>query len=148
MAYIFAVMSTRYNNSCMGAPVLSWWTVFMRTKVKSKMSKCMSLSVVLGGTQLYNCHCLKYIIRQPKSSEEMPQTPPRISIAHRGVQRAETLGDFLFHKFRHIEWCAFIHWGVEQFLCMCTILTHKVKVCEGDNAFPQSPICNTCIKWI
>lgn len=48
MAYIFAAVSTRHTNTCMGVPVLSQWTVFMGTKAKSKRSKWMSLFMVLG----------------------------------------------------------------------------------------------------
>lgn len=92
-------------------------------------------------TQLYNCHCLK-----PKSFEEMPQNPPCVSIAHVGAQRAETL-----------RFSSFTNAGVQKnvplfteewnsFYARAQYLPHKVKVCGGDNAFPRSPICKTCIK--
>lgn len=75
----------QYTNTCMGAPGLSRWTVFVRTKVKSQRSKCMSLLVVLGIPSFMTA------IVWNLSFEEMPQNPPRVSIAHVGAQRTETL---------------------------------------------------------
>lgn len=67
-------------------------------------SKCMSECV----HQVYNCHHLKYNIRQLTSFKEMPQNLPQVSMAHTGAQRAETLGKFLSQKCRCTEGCSSI----------------------------------------